>query len=74
MEKVNSVSTVENSQPALGVKGIAVTQEQLIAWRGGACIPVVMPGISQVDREFIMMGITAEEWQVVFGTTGAAEG
>jgi hypothetical protein len=53
---------------------LPVTQEQLTAWRGGACIQVVMPGISPVDREYIMMGITAEEWQAVFGTTGAAEG
>jgi hypothetical protein len=52
---------------------LPVIQEQLAAWRGGACIQVVMPHLSPVDREFIMTGTTAEEWQAVFGTTGAVE-
>jgi hypothetical protein len=46
---------------------ITVTQEQLDRWRAGELIQNVMPALSADDREFVMTGITAEEWDQVFG-------
>lgn len=41
---------------------IDITEEQLEAWRRGACIQDVVPHLSADDREFIISGITPEEW------------
>lgn len=46
---------------------ITVTQEQLDRWRAGELIQNVMPALSADDREFVMTGITAEEWDNTFG-------
>ena len=43
---------------------IDVTQHQLVRWLiGRELIQTVMPHISAADREFLMTGITPEEWQ-----------
>ncbi len=42
---------------------IPVTETQLNNWKvGGIVIQRAMPNISADDREFIMTGITPEEW------------
>ena len=41
---------------------IPVTSEQLDAWKAGAKIQNVMPELDPDQREFIMTGITADEW------------
>jgi len=46
---------------------IDVTQEQLDSWRAGELIQNAMPNLSPEDREFIMTGITPEEWNELFG-------
>lgn len=46
---------------------IPVTHEQLAAWHDGRSIQYAMPNISPEHREFIMSGITPEEWKEVFG-------
>ena len=52
---------------------IDITQEQLNAWvsreRGmyGSLIQDIMPNISADEREFIMTGITPDEWNAMFG-------
>jgi hypothetical protein len=46
---------------------IDVTMEQLRAWEGGAMAQDAMPHLSADDREFIMTGITPEEWARAFG-------
>jgi len=45
---------------------IDVTPEQLQAWEDGALIQNAMPHISADEREFIMTGITPQEWQEAF--------
>jgi len=45
---------------------IDITQAQLDAWQAGALIQDAMPNISADEREFIMTGITAEEWDELF--------
>lgn len=44
-----------------------VTEEQLDAWHNGALIQDVMPHLSNSDREFLINGITEEEWASAFG-------
>jgi hypothetical protein len=47
---------------------IDVTVDQLHQWRDGpAFIQDVMPNLSADDREFLMTGVTPEEWQSAFG-------
>ena len=42
---------------------IDVTQEQINEWEGGSLIKDVMPDLTPEEREFIMTGITQEEWE-----------
>lgn len=45
---------------------INVTQQQLDMWKGGMLIQKAMPQLTDDEREFIMTGITAEEWDATF--------
>lgn len=45
---------------------IAVTQAQLEEWAGGTLIQKAMPDITNAEREFIMNGVTQEEWDEMF--------
>jgi hypothetical protein len=49
---------------------IDVTQSQLDRWKAGELIQNVMPSISADDREFLMTGITPEEWDAHFSDEG----
>lgn len=44
---------------------IAVTQEQLNTYAQGELAQNAFPNLSENDREFIMTGITAEEWETL---------
>ena len=44
-------------------KEFDVTEEQYNAWRDGALIQNVMPHLSYDEREFLISGATAEEWE-----------
>lgn len=46
---------------------INVTQSELNAWYGGKLIQSAMPNLSAEEREFIKSGITAYEWDNMFG-------
>ena len=48
-------------------RDIPVTQEQYNNWRNGMLIQKAMPNISIEDREFLMTGVTEEEWEEHFG-------
>ena len=45
---------------------IDVTKEQLVRWEAGALIQDVMGHLSAQDREFIITGITDDEWQTLY--------
>jgi hypothetical protein len=47
-------------------KDINVEPEQVKAWQNGMLIQDAMPELSASDREFIMSGITQEEWDGIF--------
>lgn len=44
-------------------KEINVTEEQLNNWRNGMLIQKAMPNVSVDDREFIINGMTPEDWK-----------
>lgn len=58
--RTSEVSGIERT------KDIPVTEEQLQAWQNGGHIQRVMSNLSEDDREFIMTGITQEEWDTMF--------
>ena len=43
-----------------------ITEAQLAAWQGGTVIQTAMPQLSADEREFVMTGVTAEEWAETF--------
>lgn len=61
---------IERTSPISGKTNrmvIDVTQEQIDAWQSGTVIQRAMPHLSADEREFILTGITAEEWDEMFG-------
>ena len=46
---------------------IDVTDAQIAAWENGMLAQDAFPQLSADDREFIMTGITPEEWKETFG-------
>ena len=47
---------------------INVSQVQIDSWQGGMLIQEAMPHLSADDREFLMTGVTPEEWTDAFGS------
>jgi hypothetical protein len=41
---------------------IEITQDQYDAWKSGVLIQDAMPDLSDDDREYIMTGMTPEDW------------
>ena len=41
---------------------LPITQEEIDEWRGGKLIQRVWPNLTPGQREFLMTGITDEEW------------
>lgn len=41
---------------------LPVTEEQIAAWQNGALIQNAMPNLTPAQREFLMTGITDDEW------------
>lgn len=52
-------------------KTFNVTLEQWLNWCAGMVIQRAMPHLSADDREFIMTGMTPEEWDEMFAETVA---
>jgi len=44
-----------------------ITAEQLSNWQGGMLIQDAMPNLTDAQREFIVSGITTQEWEEAFG-------
>ena len=62
--KITRVSTMSGVERTLEIN---VTEGQLARWKAGELIQVAMPQLTDDEREFIMTGITAEEWEDMFG-------
>ena len=44
-----------------------ITQEQIDRWERGTLIQLAMPRLRPDQREFLISGITPEEWEETFG-------
>jgi len=55
--KVSMLSKIERSLE------LDVTTEEIKAWKAGMLIQDAMPRLNTDEREFMMTGITAEEWE-----------
>jgi hypothetical protein len=51
---------------------IDVTRMQLQAWQEGALIQTVMPDLTPSEREFIMTGMTDDDWSDTFNDSNKA--
>jgi len=60
------VTRTSRYSATINTQDIDVTHEQLDAWRSGVSIQVAMPHLSADEREFIMTGITSDEWTKLF--------
>lgn len=47
---------------------LPITESQLAEWEAGSTIQSVMPDLTPSQREFVMTGITDEEWDNEYGT------
>jgi len=60
---------IKRTSPITGItrtRDIDVTKEQLVRWEAGALIQDVMGHLSPSEREFIITGITDDEWQTLY--------
>lgn len=48
-------------------RDVPITHAQFAEWQNGALIQYAFPQLSDSDREFLMTGVTDEEWNEVFG-------
>tara|TARA_Y100001963_G_scaffold145647_1_gene219551 strand:- start:327 stop:539 length:213 start_codon:yes stop_codon:yes gene_type:complete len=61
---VTKTSMITGQQNTLWVEGL--TQDMIKKWEGGALIQDAMATIPQELREFVMSGITPDEWNATF--------
>ena len=44
-----------------------ITEKQYFSWKNGDLVQNVFPHLNSEEREFIVSGITPQEWKEVFG-------
>lgn len=45
---------------------VGATDEQIKLWKSGVVIQNTMPNLSNDDREYILTGMSPEEWDALF--------
>jgi len=58
--KITKVSVITGE---LHTMDLPITHDQLLLWHSGEFIQNVFPDLTPSQREFLMTGITEEEWQ-----------
>tara|TARA_R100000951_G_scaffold105043_2_gene98572 strand:- start:527 stop:736 length:210 start_codon:yes stop_codon:yes gene_type:complete len=51
------------------VMKLPITNDQIERWQNGKFIQNAMPDLDDEQREFLMTGITPDEWNANFGET-----
>lgn len=46
---------------------LPITKDQLYRWQTGELVQNVFPHLSKDEREFLMTGVTPDEWEATFG-------
>ena len=60
IKRVSNISGIEHEME------INITEQQLQKWKDGMMIQYAMPALTADEREFLMTGITPEEWDSLF--------
>ncbi len=63
MMKITRTSQATGIERTMEIK---VTQEQLNAWEDGTLIQDAMPELNEDEREFLISGMTPQEWEHIF--------
>lgn len=50
----------------LNTREINCSEKEYDSWLAGELIQIAMPNVSSEDREFVLSGITPEEWEEAF--------
>jgi hypothetical protein len=71
LDTLNGVYTMKITRTSrltgkTSVMNLDITQAQLDAWVDGELVQNAMPELSAEEREFLMTGITPDEWDSVF--------
>jgi hypothetical protein len=61
-----TVNRIDTDEPVS--KELDVTQEQIDAWQSGGLVQVVFPNLSISDREFLLTGLSEEEYDRLMGS------
>jgi hypothetical protein len=54
-------------------RDLDITPEQIEAWEGGMVLQDAMPQLSPADREFLISGLTEEEWTAMAASADREE-
>ena len=57
---------VSRRSPITGLKNtmeIPVTERQIVEWQAGTLIQQAMPNLTPDQREFLMTGLTPDDWK-----------
>ncbi len=60
IKRVSYMSGIEHEME------IDITEQQLQKWKDGMMIQYAMPALTADEREFLMTGITPDEWDNLF--------
>lgn len=52
----------------LNTLNLDITEDQIATYNRGALIQVAFPNLTAPEREFILTGYTAEDWETIFGS------
>jgi hypothetical protein len=71
LDTLNGVYTMKITRTSrltgkTSVMYLDITKEQLFSWVDGELVQNAMPQLSAEEREFLMTGITPDEWDSVF--------
>lgn len=61
------VECVSQASGRRSLMDLPITKQQLDRWNDGMPIQDAMPNLTAEQREFLMTGITPEEWEALFG-------
>jgi hypothetical protein len=60
--KIKRVSLLSGKEREMD---LPVTDEQMMAWQNGKLAQNAFPNLTPSEREFIMTGVTDEEWETL---------
>ena len=63
--EITKTSTISGKSNTMDLQ---ITQDQIDLWNNGELIQRAMPNLNVGEREFLISGITPQEWEETFGS------